>query len=180
MITLLISNLKTFVIIDYCHVQNMWVCVVVRCGERRTFVMPSFLISSFKTLEYWNQFTTNTFIIENTERCLNPHFDVWKRLECIITAINPQTWEQYGTKTEEMVCGKKKAGWWREAVRTAALWTWSETSFKQRTKAANPEKKALPVSAKNKEFEEDETFGTASVQVEQLKPMNIDERLMCK
>lgn len=41
------------------------------------------------------------------------------------------------------------------------------------------EKKALPVSAGNKGFEEDETFGTASVEVEQLKPMNIDERLMC-
>lgn len=42
------------------------------------------------------------------------------------------------------------------------------------------EKKVLPVSAENKGFEEDETFGTASVKVEQQKPMNIDERLMCR
>lgn len=40
------------------------------------------------------------------------------------------------------------------------------------------EKKVLPVSAENKGFEEDETFGTASAKVEQQKPMNIDERLM--
>lgn len=42
------------------------------------------------------------------------------------------------------------------------------------------EKKVLPVSAENKGFEEDGTFGTASVKVEQQKPMNIDERLMCR
>lgn len=45
---------------------------------------------------------------------------------------------------------EKKSDWWRKAVRKAVLWTWSETSFKQRTKAANMEKKALPVSAETK------------------------------
>lgn len=43
------------------------------------------------------------------------------------------------------------------------------------------EKKVLPLSAGNKGvFERNGTFGTASAEVEQQKPVNLDERLMCR
>lgn len=121
---------------------------------------------------------------KNPARLKSVTWCVETRLGCIITAPNLKNLRKKRRNQLENVFEereRKNKGLMKKAVRNAGLWTWSETSFKQRTKPANMKKKGLPESAANKGGEEEETFGIASAKVERSSwsPMNIDERVMC-